>query len=534
MKTFPSQIIDVTIPIKFNSAEELFQSIIPAFLYLDVANTKDLYYGNNIPADHLSKATWMNEQIEANEIIILYSDDAMTPLGTGVECTLLTNKRLLKVSGDHFNSLFFADVKQVGYTADDSNGIIDSGMSLLSKVGGMFGGKEEDKPAEILPIDGGLNLFSTINSHIQKSDAIEYFVNNNSLDFFENRVEIIYFLYYLSKHESFKQNLIGLKIDGHFKGHVDKLLKDYPESIKLAYLKNLAILIRADGEINSLEVSNLYERFYELDCTPEMRTEVTQYLTEETDVSSNFEEFKTSISSYHISDQLTIVHAVLTDFYKISKSQFGVISEHDQSIIAKYREIMHITPVNDKACEESVDYLIKLQKGEITPDEFKKRMMSISGTLAAGGIPIIVLSFAGVAGLSAAGITSGLAALGSLVAFIPGINAMVGGILVLAGLAYGIKVGIDYMSGAEEREIKNKREALIQKILMNHQEKINLLSQDMNLLTERLTNALVDVEQNSELIAKIKTRLELFENVLKNSKKKLEADQLEAKKLQEA
>ena len=56
----------------------------------------------------------------------------------------------------------------------------------------------------------------------------------------------------------------------------------------------------------------------------------------------------------------------------------------------------------------------------------------------------------------------------------------------------------------------------------------------MNLLTERLTNAIVDVEKNSQMIQKIKDRLELFQNALKSSKNKLEADQLEAKKLQTA
>ena len=111
---------------------------------------------------------------------------------------------------------------------------------------------------------------------------------------------------------------------------------------------------------------------------------------------------------------------------------------------------------------------------------------------------------------------------------------MVGGILVVAGIAYGIKAGVDYFSGAQEIEIKNKREALIQKILMNQQEKMNLIIQDMNLLTERLTNAIVDVEKNSQMIQKIKDRLELFQNTLKSSKNKLEADQLEAKKLQTA
>jgi hypothetical protein len=535
MKTFPNQTSQVVFPSSFNSAEELFQAIIPAFLYLDVANTKDLYFGNTIPADHLVKASgWINTQIEADEIILLYTDNALTPLGIGVEAIVLTNKRILKVSDEKYTNLFFTDINKINYTVDTNSSVLDSGMKLFSKVGGMFGNSEENTPKDLRPIDEGLQQFLTINTHIQQKDDIEFFVDEHNLNNFDNRIEIIHFLYYLTKDENFKQQFITLKVDEKFKGHSDKLLKDYPEVIKSAYLKNLAIIIRADDEVNSVEVSNLYERFYELGCNPEIRSEVTQYLTEKIDTTSCFEDFKLLISTYHITHQLTLVHAVLADFYKISKSNSPVISGSDLEVINKYVSLFHISEVNRKACEESVDYLFKLQKGEITPDEFKKKMLSISGTLAAGGIPIAVLSFIGVAGLGAVGITSGLAAIGSLVAFIPGINAMTGGILLLAGIAYGIKASVDYFSGAEEREIKNKREVLIQKILMNQQEKINLLNEDMNLLSDRLINALVDVESNTQLIQKIKARLDLFQKALKSSKSKLEADQLEAKKLQEA
>ena len=535
MKTFPNQAVEVAIPVSFTSSQELIQAILPAFLNLDVATTKDLYFGNTIPGAHVAKASgWINSQITSDEIILLYADNSLTPLGIGVEATVLTNKRILKVSDDQYTNLYFTDLKNILYSVETESGILDTGAKLFSKVGGFFSKSEEVTPIERRPIDEGLQLFSTINTHIQQNDDLEFFSEDVALDFFNGRIEIIYFLYFLTKNDKFKQQLIDLKVDAKFKGHSDKMLKDYPEEIKLAYLKNLTLLIHADGEVNTIEVSNLYERFYELGCSPEIRSEVTQYLTEGVNDLTFFQEFKALISTYHISHQLTIVHAVLTDFYKISKSTNVVISDPDLEVIKNYVSLFHISETNRKACEDSVDYLFMLQKGEITPDEFKKKMTSVAGTLAAGGIPIVVLSFVGVAGLGAAGITSGLATMGSLVAFIPGINAMVGGILVFAGIAYGIKVGIDYFSGAEEREIKNKREALIQKILLNQQEKINLLNEDMNFLTERLTNAIVDVEKNSQMIQKIKERLNMFQNALKSSKNKLESDQLEAKKLQAA
>jgi hypothetical protein len=535
MKAFPNQAVEVVIPVSFTSSQELIQAILPAFLNLDVATTKDLYFGNTIPGEHVAKASvWMNSQLTSDEIILLYADNSLTPLGIGVEATVLTNKRVLNVSDENFKSVYFSEIKEILYSAQLNTGILDTGAKLFSKVGGFFGKSEEIISVEKKPIDEGLQQFSTINAHLLQNVIIEFFVDDLKLEYFNNRIEIIHFLYLLTKDEKFKQQLIDLKVDAKFKGHSDKLLIDYPEEIKLAYLKNLAILIHADGEVNTLEVSNLYERFYELGCSPEIRSEVTQCLTEEVNAMMYFEEFKIIISSYHITYQLTLVHAVLTDFYKIAKSTNTLISEPDLAVIKNYVSLFQITESNRKACEDSVDYLIKLQNGEITPDEFKKKMASVSGTLAAGGIPLAVLSFVGVAGLGAAGITSGLAAMGALVAFIPGLNAMVGGILVVAGIAYGIKAGVDYFSGAEEREIKNKREALIQKILLNQQEKINLLNEDMNLLTERLTNAIVDVEKNSQMIQKIKERLELFQNALKSSKNKLEADQLEAKKLQTA
>ena len=155
------------------------------------------------------------------------------------------------------------------------------------------------------------------------------------------------------------------------------------------------------------------------------------------------------------------------------------------------------------------------------------------------GVSLGALSLTGtVVGLGMTGITSGLAALGGGagsqagwigLAAVPGLNtAVIGvGILVLAGV--GTYKGVEYLSGAKEREIQNKREAMIQKVLENHQKSISILQSDMNTLTENLTAAMTDTAKNSLLIEKLNKQMGLFKQALMASKKQQVEMEKEAK-----
>ena len=87
--------------------------------------------------------------------------------------------------------------------------------------------------------------------------------------------------------------------------------------------------------------------------------------------------------------------------------------------------------------------------------------------------------FTGTAGVSAAGITSGLAALG-LKGFL-GLSPMMAGV--------GTYSGLKKLTGISELENNKTREVMLLEIIKNSQASINILIEDINEITVRLTDA---------------------------------------------
>ena len=105
------------------------------------------------------------------------------------------------------------------------------------------------------------------------------------------------------------------------------------------------------------------------------------------------------------------------------------------------------------------------------------------------GVPIAAVYFSGsVVGLSAAGITSGLATLG--MGGVLGFSSMVTGIgaAVLIGVvAYN---GIKKVTGAKDLENNKQRELMIQTVIKNLQKTINYLIEDVNYISSELMQAI--------------------------------------------
>lgn len=128
--------------------------------------------------------------------------------------------------------------------------------------------------------------------------------------------------------------------------------------------------------------------------------------------------------------------------------------------------------------------------------------------LAAVGIPIAAVYLSGsVIGLSAAGITSGLAALGLGLGMVPGI-----GIAILLGT--GIYMGISYLldSGGKREKERWQAEAArkAQLVIQNLQETINLLIDRV----QQLEHAAADVTTNAEAIRELNERLRALQQIL--------------------
>jgi hypothetical protein len=132
---------------------------------------------------------------------------------------------------------------------------------------------------------------------------------------------------------------------------------------------------------------------------------------------------------------------------------------------------------------------------------------AVSG-LPAVGVPIAAVVYSGsVVGLSAAGITSGLAALGLGLGMVPGI-----GVAILIGTA--AFVGLNYLfdtgSKRKKERYRRERERKAQLAMQNLQETINLLVERMSKLEEDAA----DAKANKEAIGLLNERLTKLKQVL--------------------
>lgn len=137
-----------------------------------------------------------------------------------------------------------------------------------------------------------------------------------------------------------------------------------------------------------------------------------------------------------------------------------------------------------------------------------------SAGLAAVGVPIAAVYFSGtVIGLSAAGITSGLAALGLGLGMIPGIGVC---ILVGTGLFLALKAIFGNSRENKLEIIKENRERKIQLVIKNLQNAINTIIDRIKDLESKASTA----EANKDAIYQLKDRLTLLQKAL-NTKRAL-------------
>jgi len=485
---------------------------------LSVEDNEKLYYGNEIPENILANARpWLEMELNDDEIVLLYYDDSFTRLGVGKEAKILTNQRYFTRSMGQITIYEFSKDLNVCFKLPD----------------------QKDLSKRVFPIDDGRPPFARLNKAIRNSYEIEIYLHKDGEPSFGSEKQgdalgVAYFMHCLSTDRGLRDffaNLRGQLGDGF--GDIKlKPLSEYPEQVKRAYLMLLCPVIMADGEAEPAELTTLYGRFAELSCTAETREKCTDLLgSTAIGHQALCLAFSEAIESFSKGSRDMLVFGCLTDQLRIAKGTFMKMDKEATDAIAAYMKHFNISDDQLEANEKAVEYQIKLQKGDITEAEFQKKMKGVAGTMIAAGVPVAALALAGTAGLGAVGITSGLAAIGGLVAIIPGINAMVGGVITLTLAGIAIKKGISWISGAKEREIINKREALIQKILANHQEQIALITEDMNNLGERLSSALRDTATNSLMIDKLNSQMALFKKALKTANKRKEEGELEAKEL---
>lgn len=153
-------------------------------------------------------------------------------------------------------------------------------------------------------------------------------------------------------------------------------------------------------------------------------------------------------------------------------------------------------------------------------DKIKEITKDLAAKAASVGLPIGAVYVSGsVVGLSAAGMTSGLASLGF--GGILGISSMATGIGVAVLLGVGAYQGIKYFTTDNKQlEALKQREMMIQRVLKQTQKSISLMIEDINAIVQKLNDALSNNNKIEKDIEKLKKMVVLYTGAMSKTSEK--------------
>lgn len=330
------------------------------------------------------------------------------------------------------------------------------------------------------------------------------------------------------------------------KGAEEKIraLEVMPENVKLLYCRVLVLQAALDGDVDPREIANLYVFASRIDLAPEsresFRREISALdasaLVSDTEMPTSDEqrtlECVLSLRSSVRDDERDVLTSALIKYMLWISGTDGEVAVAERARIEGVAERFFPGKAKDVIAqnEEMISTEEAYVKGEISAGQFEKSMKRTASQAVALGLPTAAIYFSGsVVGLSAAGFTSGLAALGLGGAL--GLSAMltgVGTIIVLGVVTY---TAVRYALGTNERGQKKKREHMIQEILKRHQKAMADLSEDIANLAIRMEEYLTRSESNESRLSALKDEIKTFKLALSTLKSREEVLEREEQSL---
>lgn len=259
------------------------------------------------------------------------------------------------------------------------------------------------------------------------------------------------------------------------------------EAIKMDYIKIMCNFAYYDDEIiDSKEYAEILSLIVRIEMKAEARLSIRAYmldnsLHEENQIIFNRIAELSSDESYEL-----IKKSILKDIIYLYRAKDKNCDWKDNEFIMELKAVLKIS-------DEQIEYIVEaiVNDEEILANrkndsEIAKSMKDLAAKATAVGVPMAAIYLSGsVVGVSAAGLTSGLATLG--MGGILGFSGMVTGIGVAILLGVGAYKGVKKLTGISDIENNKQRELMIQAIIKNSQKSMSYLIEDLNELSRQLS-----------------------------------------------
>ena len=305
-------------------------------------------------------------------------------------------------------------------------------------------------------------------------------------------------------------------------------LSDMDDEIKSAYLKIICNYAYSDDDvIDAKEYAEIISLIVRIDYNAKDRLSLRSYMCDKNNIEDskslidylfeNIPEGCSDIVKKSLIKDIIYIYKLKNDMDQWKNDKFIVELQNELNINDEQIELIISVIKND-------ENILNERKND---SDIVKSMKEIGAKAGAVGVPLAAVYFSGsVIGMSAAGLTSGLATLG-MGGFL-GFSSMFTGIGVVALLGVGTYKGIKKDTGLSELENNKQRELMLQAIIKNSQKSLNYLIEDVNEISKQLTEEINKGMEATIKIKKLSKLLAMISNGAKETNRKINYAESEA------
>ena len=260
-------------------------------------------------------------------------------------------------------------------------------------------------------------------------------------------------------------------------------LQELSEEAKLNYVKILCNYAYFNDEvIDAKEYAEIISFVVRIDLDKNKRLELRSYMAEIENQEDTIDLVESLINECKEIDKTLIVQSLMKDLISLYMLENMEEEEIQDKFIFSLAEELDIT-------KDELDIFIftyhqdkAILEHRLNDSDIKKTVKDISSKAAAVGVPMAALYMSGTAGVSAIGMTSGLATLG--MGGVLGFSSMFTGVGVLALLGISSYQGMKKITGLNDEKNNKQRELMLQEIIKNNQKSLQILIEDVNNITD--------------------------------------------------
>lgn len=272
-----------------------------------------------------------------------------------------------------------------------------------------------------------------------------------------------------------------------------------PEDQQLACYGAFLAIAAVDGAIDREELVTVFETLDLATLSPEGQARIRTWLADPPDL-------RVCLRTLAGCDA-TLRYGVMVHLTDVTLADDAIVDE-EQRALDEAREILGVTDDQARAIVTFLREVRRIRARGLDDAPATEALKSAASSLSAVGVPIAAVYFSGsVVGLSAAGITSGLAALGLGLGMVPGI-----GVAILIGVATysSVRWALGLGRAQKQAALSADRERRAQLVVRNLQDAIDHLLARIAALAGHAAQA----EANADAIARLTQRLHALQQAL--------------------